>query len=124
MTFSVNPTAAKTQAMFAQMAIAQNGTGGSSAITGGTSSAAPAAPPAGSSLAPLAPLSSASGAALQPLATGTSPDAAGSTGLVTGSGTLDSTGACTCHVTCDLSGGGSFPAVQAQGIGSFGGMAG
>ncbi|RFU25193.1 hypothetical protein B7463_g11140, partial [Scytalidium lignicola] len=39
MTFSINPTAAKTQAMFEQMAIAQNGTGTAAVIAGGTAAA-------------------------------------------------------------------------------------
>ncbi|TQV99987.1 hypothetical protein V2A60_005402 [Cordyceps javanica] len=53
MVFSINPTAEKTQAMFQAMAIAQNGTGEATPITGGTGpGAAPAAPPAAGSEAP------------------------------------------------------------------------
>ncbi|KAI1210433.1 Cupredoxin [Annulohypoxylon truncatum] len=98
MTFSINPTAAKTQAMFQQMAIAQNGTGAGSAITGNStaSSAAAAAPAAATSAA------AASGSINQ------------------GTGTVEG-GACVCAVTCSS---GSFPAVAAQGIGAFGGIAG
>ncbi|EGX97111.1 serine-threonine rich protein, putative [Cordyceps militaris CM01] len=46
MVFSINPTADKTQAMFQSLAIAQNGTGEATPITGGTGKpgAAPAAP--------------------------------------------------------------------------------
>lgn len=42
MTFSINPTANKTQAMFQAMAIAQNGTGSTAGIAGGSSSTASA----------------------------------------------------------------------------------
>ncbi|KAK5989332.1 putative GPI-anchored cupredoxin [Cladobotryum mycophilum] len=44
MVFSINPTAAKTQSQFQQMAIAQNGTGEGTPITGGSGGSAP--PPA------------------------------------------------------------------------------
>lgn len=43
MTFSINPTTTKTQAMFESMAIAQNGTGTASGITGGSTTTAAAA---------------------------------------------------------------------------------
>ncbi|XXG97040.1 nucleolar protein [Hypoxylon texense] len=99
MTFSINPTAEKTQAMFQAMAIAQNGTGAGSAITGNATTSA-AADSAATSTA-------AAGAAA------TSAITAG-TGLVEG-------GACVCAVQCST---GSFPAVAAQGIGAFGGFAG
>ncbi|KAI1460864.1 Cupredoxin [Annulohypoxylon moriforme] len=101
MTFSINPSAAKTQAMFQAMAIQQNGTGAGSAITGNStesaSSAVAAAPAATSAAA-----------------------AAGSGSVNQGSGTIEN-GACVCAVTCSS---GSFPAVAAQGIGAFGGIAG
>ncbi|KAI0163047.1 hypothetical protein BJ166DRAFT_283887 [Pestalotiopsis sp. NC0098] len=104
MTFSINPTADKTQAMFQAMAIAQKGTGAGSAITGNGTAAAPpaAAAPAASSAA-----SSAAGAA----ATGS---------VQQGTGNLQA-GQCVCAVSC---GTGAFPAVQAQGVGAFGGFAG
>ncbi|TVY50029.1 putative GPI-anchored cupredoxin [Lachnellula occidentalis] len=103
MVFSVNPTANKTQAMFAQMAIAQNGTGTATGITGGSSAAAAAAAPASSS-------SSSSSSA-----------SSGSSGsMVSSQGTLNSGGACTCACLCGVA---SFPSA-AQGVGAFGGMSG
>lgn len=100
MTFSINPSAAKSQAMFQALAIAQNGTGAGTAITGGGNNAsAPAAPPAASA-APAAP-------------------AAGGNAVM-GNGAVQG-GACVCAVTCST---GSFPAAAAQGLGAFGGMAG
>ncbi|KAI1107342.1 Cupredoxin [Jackrogersella minutella] len=95
MTFSINPSAAKTQAMFQAMAIQQNGTGAGSAITGNSTDTA------ASSAVAAAPAATASGA-------------------VMGSGTIQN-GACVCAVTCSS---GSFPAVAAQGVGAFGGIAG
>ncbi|KAI1863950.1 uncharacterized protein JN550_009229 [Neoarthrinium moseri] len=104
MTLSINPTAEKTQAMFQAMAIAQKGTGTGSAITGNGTAAAPAppaaAPAAGSSAAP----------------------AAGAGTIQQGMGTLTpGAGQCVCAVSC---GAGAFPAVQAQGLGAFGGIPG
>jgi hypothetical protein len=109
MVFSINPTAEKTQVDFQALAIKQKGQGSGSAITGnGTSSA-----PAGQESQPAA-TSVASG--------GSSPSETGSASspIQTGTGTLES-GACVCAVTC---GAGSFPAVNAQGIGNFGGFPG
>lgn len=106
MTFSINPSAAKTQAMFQALAISQNGTGDGTAITGGGNNGSAAAPPA--SAAPAA----------APAATGAG--AAAGAGAVMGSGTVQG-GACVCAVTCST---GSFPAAAAQGLGAFGGMAG
>ncbi|KAI1340110.1 Cupredoxin [Xylariaceae sp. FL0016] len=97
MTFSINPTAEKTQAMFQAMAIAQNGAGAGSAITGNATVST------GAGSAAAASSSVAAGAALQ-----------------TGTGVLEG-GACVCAVTC---GAGSFPAVNAQGLNNFGGIAG
>ncbi|KAK0704989.1 hypothetical protein B0H67DRAFT_497835 [Lasiosphaeris hirsuta] len=116
MTFSINPTAEKTHAMFQAMAIAQKGNGGGSAITGnppagGAPAAAPPAAPAASAPAAVAPGS--------PAASVGAPGAA-NTGIVTGSGTVGADGACLCAVSCSF---GSFP-VAAQGAGAFGGMAG
>lgn len=110
MTFSINPTANKTQAMFEQMAIAQNGTGAATPITGGTSSAAPAAPPVASVASAAPPASSAS--------TGSS-GSSGSSGLTSGSGTL-SNGQCDCSCLCGVA---AFPSA-AQGLNAFGGMSG
>lgn len=108
MTFSINPTADKTQALFQSMAIAQNGTGTGSAITGGAPAAAPPAAAASNGTASAAPAAASGGAA-----------AGGN--VQSGQGTLANGGACTCAVTCSP---GSFPAVNAQGLGAFGGMAG
>ncbi|KAI2631922.1 Cupredoxin [Hypoxylon sp. NC1633] len=106
MTFSINPSAAKTQAMFQQMAIAQNGTGTGSAITGNATESG---------------ASSAGTAAATSVATSAATAAATATGAVSmGTGLVEG-GACVCAVTCSS---GSFPAVAAQGIGSFGGFAG
>jgi hypothetical protein len=109
MTFSINPTANKTQAMFQQMAIAQNGTGTASAITGGTSSAAAPPPPAASSAAPPAGSSSSS-----------SSGGSSSGSMVSGTGSLNSGGACECACLCGVA---SFPSA-AQGLGGYGGMSG
>ncbi|KAK5661509.1 hypothetical protein OQA88_11413 [Cercophora sp. LCS_1] len=114
MTFSINPTADKTHAMFQALAIAQRGNGGGSAITGGQPAAAPpaAAPPAA---APPAAAPPASGIVAS------APAGAAATGVVTGAGTIGADGACTCAVVCDFSG--SFPAA-AQGAEAFGGVGG
>lgn len=122
MTFSINPTAEKTQIMFQAMAIAQKGTGAGSAITGNATApvAAPpaVAPAAGSSAASLAPLPALS----TPVAGGAASLTGSTSGSVqTGVGQLLASGQCLCAVTC---GTGSFPAVQAQGVGAFGGFAG
>lgn len=108
MTFSINPTANKTQAMFQQMAIAQNGTGTASPITGGTASSA--APPAASVT---------ESAAAAPAAT--SAAAVSSSGsMVSGTGSL-SGGACECSCLCGTA---AFPEAAIQGIGAFGGLSG
>ncbi|KAJ0124897.1 serine-threonine rich protein [Diaporthe amygdali] len=113
MTFSINPTAAKTQAMFQSMAIAQNGTGAATPITGGS------APPANSAAPPNA---TGGGAAAAPAEGGSAGAAAGgsATTPTMGQGTIQN-GACVCAVSCSV---GSFPAAQAQGLGAFGGLPG
>jgi plastocyanin len=130
MTFSINPTAAKTQAMFQAMAIAQNGTGSSTTITGGTGAAAPAG---GNSTQSAAPATDSSTAAALPSstvaadagssATAVAGGAAATTapaGVAVGTGQLNTDGSCACAVVCQA---GAFPAV-AQGVGSFGGLSG
>lgn len=107
MTFSINPTANKTQAMFKQMAVAQNGTGTAPAIAGGA--AASAAAPVASAAASTA---SAAPAAVQSAASGT---------MVAGTGTNAAGGVCTCSCLCGTA---AFPNAAVQGIGAFGGMAG
>ncbi|EPE35947.1 Cupredoxin [Glarea lozoyensis ATCC 20868] len=109
MTFSINPTAEKSHAMFQQMAVAQNGTGTLAPIQGGA-----AAPPAASaSAAPPPPAAAAPPAAAPPAA----PPAAGA--MVPSVGTMQG-GSCSCACLCGVS---SFP-TAAQGINSFGGMSG
>jgi len=98
MTFSINPTANKTQAMFQQMAIAQNGTGTASSITGGTASSVSVAPPAATSIS-----SSSSGS------------------MVSGSGTINTGGACECACLCGTA---AFPNAAIQGVAAFGGLSG
>lgn len=105
MTFSINPTANKTQAMFEQMAIAQNGTGTAGAITGGTA-ASVAAPPPPAATAAAAPAVASSASA------GT---------MVAGTGSTGSGGACSCSCLCGVA---AFPNAAVQGVGAFGGMAG
>ncbi|KAK3315312.1 hypothetical protein B0H66DRAFT_606199 [Apodospora peruviana] len=107
MTFSINPTANKTQAMFQALAIKQKGNGGGGAITGNGG----AAPPAGEAAAPPAASATVGGAA-----------AATSSGIVQGTGTVGGDGTCVCAVQCSF--GGNFPAAQAQGVNNFGGMPG
>ncbi|KAH6897434.1 hypothetical protein B0T10DRAFT_186235 [Thelonectria olida] len=104
MTFSINPTEDKTQAMFQAAAIKQKGDGSQTPITD------PSATPAESQVE-------------EPAATSTAeaPPAQGTEEAVTpGKGTMDGDGSCVCIVTCA---GSSFPAA-AQGVGAFGGVAG
>lgn len=96
MVFSINPTAEKTQAMFQGMAIAQNGTGSATPITGGQG-AAPSSSPV------TAPSNN-----------------SGGSGATPGQGTVGADGSCTCIASCSA---GSFPAAV-QGVGAFGGMGG
>ncbi|KAK8087001.1 GPI-anchored cupredoxin-like protein 1 [Apiospora phragmitis] len=117
MTFSINPTAEKSQAIFQSMAIAQKGMGAPSAIVGGgaANGTAPPPPPAGGAAAPPPPAKE-GGAA--PPATG----GAAAGGMTQGVGQLaPGSGQCICAVSCAP---GSFPAVAAQGLGAFGGMPG
>jgi len=110
MAFSINPTANKTQAMFKQMAIAQNGTGAASPITGGTAAAPP--PPADTTAATPPPPAESAAAASSATATGS---------IVSGQGTLNSGGACDCSCLCGVA---SFPDSAIQGLGAFGGISG
>jgi regulator of RNase E activity RraA len=103
MTFSINPTQNKTQAMFQQMAVAQNGTGTTAVIAGGSSTGATSS----AVVAGAAATSSAN--------TGTSGT------LATGTGTIDGTGACQCSCLC---GAAAFPNAAVQGVGAFGGIPG
>ncbi|KJR85550.1 serine-threonineeeee rich protein [Sporothrix schenckii 1099-18] len=137
MTFSINPTAAKTQAMFQQMAIAQNGTGTGSAITGnGGGAAAGGAAAGGAAAGSGTGTTVASGTTTSAVAAADSLTAtlggtaatntaaavgSSGTGLTTGTGSINADGSCSCAVMCAA---GSFPAVQAQGVGAFGGFGG
>ncbi|KAK0107106.1 hypothetical protein ONS95_003813 [Cadophora gregata] len=103
MTFSINPTANKTQAMFQQMAVAQKGTGAPAVIVGGQP-AATAAPPAASPPPPAA----------------AAPPAANAPTMVGGTGQM-ANGACACSCLC---GAAAFPNAAIQGVGAFGGIAG
>ena len=104
MTFSINPTANKTQAMFKQMAIAQNGTGTAAPVTGDIST----------SVAAAAPYAATTVTAVASAADGES------TGVTPGTGTLNSAGSCDCSCLCGVA---AFPNA-AQGIGGYGGMSG
>ncbi|OAA73881.1 Cupredoxin [Cordyceps fumosorosea ARSEF 2679] len=124
MVFSINPTAEKTQAMFQQMAIAQNGTGEATPITGGTGNpgaepAAPPAPPAAeapkesaTSKAGETATSSSAGAAEPTAGAGTPAEqpanaeqpkepVAGGEGTTPGKGTVGADGSCSCFVACN-----------------------
>jgi hypothetical protein len=95
MTLAINPTANKTQAMFKQMAIAQNGTANAAASAATTLSTATA---------------SATAAAV-----------ASTASTVAGTG-IDATGnSCTCQVLCGVA---DFPNAALQGRAAFGGMSG
>jgi len=98
MTFSINPSVNKTQAMFEQMAIAQNGTGTASPITGG-SAAAP--PPTASTIAAASSSES-------------------SSTMVSGTGSMNN-GVVECSCLC---GAGTFPNAAVQGVGMLGGSGG
>ncbi|KAF4618118.1 hypothetical protein G7Y89_g14991 [Cudoniella acicularis] len=109
MTFSINPTANKTQAEFQQMAIAQNGTGTTAVIAGGQATATAA------SVAVSAPPASVAAAAPSVVAS------SGTATMASGTGNLNSNGACSCSCLCGVA---AFPNAAVQGIGSYGGMSG
>ena len=101
MVFSINPTAEKSHAQFQAKAIEQKGDGKPSAIVGGDSSAPPAEAP--------------------PAATESGSPAEAPEGVETGNGNMDEAGNCHCAVQCAN---GNFPAMEAQGVGMFGGYGG
>lgn len=108
MTFSINPTAAKSQADFMQLAIAQNGTGTAANIVGGTTSVGAAA-------------EATSTAAAAAVATeGAASNNSAGTEMAAGTGAAGAGGACACSCFCGVS---SFP-LAAQGVGANGGMPG
>ncbi|EED23712.1 serine-threonine rich protein, putative [Talaromyces stipitatus ATCC 10500] len=104
MVFSINPTAAKSQAAFLSAAKAQNGTSAS-----GAAGAAGAASSASSGVA-LAGAASSSAAAIS---------AATPASVAQGSGTMSNGGVCSCSCLC---GAAQFPA--GAGLGMMGGMGG
>ena len=104
MVFSINPTAAKTQANFKELAVAQNGTGILPPILGGSAAPAPPAAPAATSVAPAAPAST----------------VAPANGMASGVGQLEN-GQCACSCLCGVA---SFPNPAIQGRGAYGGYAG
>jgi len=116
MTFSINPTANKTQADFEQMAIAQNGTGTTAAIVGGSATAAVAA-------STMIMAASTTAAVSESSSTGSSSSSSGSSGstyMSSGSGSSGSSGECECACLCGLA---SFPS-SVQGLDMYGGMPG
>lgn len=132
MVFSVNPTKEKSHAAFKETAIAQNGEGEGTPITGGEPPAddgEAAEPPAGGEEPP------AEGE--EPPAEGEQPaegeepvveeppvaeePVEGGTGPTPGQGTIGEDGSCLCMVSCASD---AFPAAQAQGVGAVGGVPG
>ncbi|PBP22257.1 serine-threonine rich protein [Diplocarpon rosae] len=97
MTFSINPTVNKTQAMFRQMAIDQRGASATSVIVDGSS------------------------ASTAPAASTATPAASAGASMVGGTGSVNTAGACACSCLCGVS---AFPNAAVQGIGAFGGMSG
>lgn len=120
MVFSINPTAEKSQAIFQAAAIQQKGQGTGSAITGNATESA------GGAAGEAAPTNVAPGGGAgegAPAETGAAGGASGTVAagpIQTGVGTIQD-GACVCAVSCGV---GSFPAVQAQGLGNSGGFPG
>ena len=138
MTFSVNPTADRTQAMFQAMAIQQNGNGETSPITGGEGDAPPPLSPlppeeddttdipdpssdvpdstTPETLPPLPPLSPPDSEVVPE-----QPATGGDDNIIGGIGNVLPDGSCSCAVAV---GAGAFPAVGQQGVGNFGGTPG
>jgi hypothetical protein len=97
MVFSINPTTDKTQAMFQQMAVQQNGTGATAVIAGGAAKSTTV---------------SVAAAATTTASSGT---------MVAGSGTIVAGGSCSCSCLCGVA---AFPNAVQQGLGAFGGLSG
>ncbi|EFY99320.2 Cupredoxin [Metarhizium robertsii ARSEF 23] len=112
MVLSINPTAEKTHAMFQGMAIAQNGAGSATPITGGQQGSTPPPPSAPGGVGG----NSTGGAG----GAGGSGSSGGNSGVTPGKATMGADGSYHCVVTCNS---GSFPDVS-QGVGAFGGMSG
>lgn len=120
MVFSINPTAAKTQAMFKQMAVSQNGTGEASPITGGTGGGNGAAGGGSNEQQTTVAAPPSQETSSRP-AEGGSGGGGGTSEATPGRGKVGTDGSCSCIVSCSA---GGFPAVAAQGVGAFGGMGG
>ncbi|KIE01185.1 Cupredoxin, partial [Metarhizium majus ARSEF 297] len=112
MVMSINPTAEKTHAMFQGMAIAQNGAGSATPITGGQQGNTPPPPSAPGGVGG----NSTGGAG----GAGGSGSSGGNSGVTPGKATIGADGSYHCVVTCNSS---SFPD-DSQGINAFGGMSG
>jgi hypothetical protein len=107
MVFSINPTANKTQEMFKQMAIAQNGTGTTAGIV---ATSAVAINSVANTLTTVAVAS----------ATSTQAAVSSSPGMAMGSGYTGTGEACSCSCFCGVA---QFPSAV-QGLEGFGGMSG
>ena len=135
MTFSINPTADKTQAAFKAQAIAINGTGSTAGMMMGGSSTPAAAAAAASSLPPVqAAAAAATTIAVAAAATTTPAAAAGAAQqnsgamnsaanpmMVSGSGQTDTSGSCTCSCMCGTQ---AFASGSGLGLGMIGGLPG
>lgn len=113
MVFSINPTEEKSQAAFKEKAIAQNGEGEATPITGGEPPADEAdnvgdQPEGGQE----PPADDGSNAGEQP---------EGGEAVQPGQGVIGQDGSCLCMVTCSSS---AFPAADSQGLGARGGYPG
>jgi len=115
MVFSINPTANKTQEMFKQMAIAQNGTGTTAGI------AATSAAMAVNSMAnTMTTVAAATATSMMSAAMSTQTAVSSSSGMTYGSGFTGSGEACSCSCFCGVA---QFPS-SVQGLEGFGGMSG
>lgn len=134
MVFSINPTPEKTHAMFKELAIAQNGEGEGTPITGEPPIEAPPAdaPPADAPPADAppadAPPADAPPADAPPADSppadappAETPPAGGDNAVVPGNGVVGEDGSCICMVSCSA---GSFPNADVQGLNAWGGIAG
>jgi len=115
MVFSINPTVNKTQEMFKQMAIAQNGTGTTAGIV--ATSAVAVNSVVANTMATVA-VASATSVLSVPKSTQTA--VSSNPGMAMGSGYTVAGEACSCSCFCGVA---QFPS-SLQGLGGFGGMSG
>jgi hypothetical protein len=113
MVFSINPTANKTQEMFKQMAIAQNGTGTTAGIVA-TSTAVAVNTMMANTMTTVAVATSVYSAMSTQTAVSSNP------GMAYGSGFTSTGEACSCSCFCGIA---QFPS-SVQGLEGFGGMSG